>query len=337
MKPQTAIILINIGSPDSPHISSVRKYLKEFLTDKRVIEMPALFRYLLVYGIIAPFRSPKSAKKYREVWTDSGSPLMVHSQNLQQDLQDNIGDKSDVYLAMRYGNPGIKVILKEIEQKNYDKLVIVPLYPQYAASTTGTAIDKVMKSVSKWNRKPEIVKIGAFYNHTAYLSSLAEKVESYQPAIYDHILISFHGLPLKQVYKAHSGETCDDVDCANKINAENHKCYQAQCYHTARLLTEKLNLIEKQYTVAFQSRFSKNWLEPFTDNVLEQLAEQGKKKILVVCPSFIADCLETLHEIEIEYKEVFLQKGGEQLTMVPALNSDKYWVKALDDIINDSI
>lgn len=328
-----AILLINIGSPDSFKTKDVRRYLKEFLSDGRVISIPALFRYFLVYGIIAPFRAPKSAKKYEEIWSDDGSPLIYHSNNLKTKLQTKYGENADVYFAMRYGNPSIKNVLKEIQQKNYSQITICPVYPQNASSTTGSSVEEVMKHIHKWENIPQLKFVNEFWNHELYKDALSQKVESYIPEEYDHVVISFHGLPLSQVYKAHEGKTCNEVGCSHELVQENKFCYQATCYQTAKNLAQSLNLNEDQYTIGFQSRLSKNWLSPFTDDILEDLANKGKKKVMVVCPSFVSDCLETIHEISIEYQEDFIKNGGKKLFLVPALNSDENWIGSFFKIL----
>lgn len=334
MNVHKAILLINIGSPDTYRVKDVRTYLKQFLLDKRVINMPLIPRFLLVSGIIVPFRAPKSAAKYKEIWTENGSPLIVHSENLKHKLQNQFGETADVYMAMRYGNPSLEHVLAEIHAKNYTELVIVPMYPHNAASTTSSSVAEVNRIMAKWENYPNIKYINEFWNHPLYLEAMDIKVRKYNYTTYDHVVFSFHGLPLSQVHASHKCHVCDLKSCLAKPENENRFCYQAQCYKTVDLLVNKLGFSEDQYSVGFQSRLSKNWLEPFTDELLKTLSAQGKKRILVICPSFVADCLETIHEIEIEYAEEFIENGGEELVMVPALNDDIHWVENLKQIIS---
>ncbi|MDA3894392.1 MAG: ferrochelatase [Salinivirgaceae bacterium] len=326
-----AFLLINIGSPESYKVGAVRKYLRQFLSDKRVINVPAFFRHLLVNGIIVPFRAPKSAKKYKEIWTDLGSPLITNSVELRQKLSKLTSH--DVYLAMRYGNPSLKNILKEIKEKKYSELVVCPLFPHNASSTTSSAIEEVFRLIKNWENYPSIKVISEFWNHPLYAESLARKVQENNPADFDHIVISFHGLPLSQVYKAHKGKTCAEMRCTESHNVENRYCYQAVCYETALQLAQNLNLLPNTYSISFQSRLSNNWLQPFTDKVLIDLVHKGKKKIMVICPSFISDCLETIHEIGIEYEEIFKKNGGEKIFLVPSLNSYDYWADSFLKIL----
>lgn len=334
-KPSKAILLLNIGSPNSFKTSDVRSYLREFLMDKRVINIPWLIRFLLVNVIITTFRAPKSAKKYKEIWNVDGSPLMIHSYKLKEKLQNLYQDSADVYVAMRYGNPTIDKVLAEIKSRNYSQLIICPLFPQNASSTTSSAVEKCFSLINKWENIPQLKVISEFWNSEYYIQALIKQINEFKKDSIDHIIFSFHGLPLSQVHKAHKGKTCESLNCCIIHNHENKYCYQAVCYQSTKIVVSKLGLAESDYSIAFQSRMSKNWLSPFTDEVLENLAKQGKKNVLIVCPSFVADCLETIHEIEIEYAEQFKVAGGEKLTLVPALNSEDFWVKALMRILNE--
>ncbi len=328
-----ALLLLNIGSPESYKVKDVRKYLRQFLSDPRVINIPAFFRYLLVSGIIVPFRAPKSAAKYREIWTDKGSPLITYTKNLAGKLSDVLQSEFDVYFAMRYGNPSIENVLSEIEKQSCSELIVFPMYPQYADSTTGSSLDMVFKKIKKWDYVPETRVVNSFWDEPAYMRSMISKINTYDVKSYDHVVISFHGLPLSQVYEAHKSKTCEEEGCRKELNDENKNCYQATCYATARKIASELDLPESKFSIGFQSRLSKNWLSPFTDDILVNLAQNKSKRVLVICPSFVADCLETLHEIEIEYARLFKDNGGEELVMVQALNSDEYWAEALVEII----
>jgi ferrochelatase len=313
------ILLINVGTPEAPTKTAVRSYLKEFLNDPYVIEMPALFRKILVNGIIVPFRAGKSAKRYQKLWTNEGSPLLVHLNNLQVKLQKSVGQDYSVFAAMSYGQPKLKEVLKEIEAQELDKLIVLPLYPHYTTSTTLSAIESVKALTSHWKNTP-IQYITSFYQESAFIKAISERITSYNSEEYDHILFSYHSLPLKQV----------KASCKNKDQSQ---CYDKACYATTQLIASELNLEEANYSTAFQSRFSKRWLAPYTNDVLEELAQQGKKRVLVVTPSFVADCLETTVEIGEEYRDIFIEKGGSELQLVPCLNDADYWVEALKKII----
>lgn len=328
-----AVLLMNIGSPDSYKTKDVARYLRQFLNDGRVINIPAFFRFLLVYGIIVPFRASKSAKKYKEIWTEQGSPLIFHSVELQNKLQLLMNDDADVYVGMRYGNPDISDVLNEMQKKYYSEIVLLPMYPQNASSTTSSSVQRVFDVMKTWVNIPSLKIINEFWNHPLYAQALLHHVSTYNYNEYDHVIISFHGLPLSQVYQSHNCKTCTAQGCAYELNNNNKFCYRATCYQTALNLARDWELPKSNYTISFQSRLSKNWLSPFTDDILVDLAQQNKKKVLVVCLSFVADCLETLHEIEIEYAEMFKEKGGEELVLVPALNSNDFWVNAVRQMI----
>lgn len=331
---KVAVLLVNLGTPDSPSVKDVRKYLSEFLNDPRVIDIPWLIRKLLVNLIIVPFRAPKSAKIYQELWTNKGSPLLYHTQELTQKVQHEIGAQAQVYYAMRYGKPSMKSVLKQMHQQNFDKIIILPLYPQYASSTTGSIIEKAFEIIKKWWVIPEIEFVGQFYDHPMFIDTIIKNTKPFDLLSYDHIVFSYHGLPDRHVDKVYEdNQVCSDQNCEEGVKENNTFCYKATCYETTRLIAEKLNLSPEDYTVAFQSRLDKKWLTPFADRVVEQRAQQGDKKLLFFSPAFVADCLETTIEIGEEYKELFQEKGGEQLDLVPSLNSNELWVKTLKEII----
>ncbi len=334
---KTAVLLVNLGTPDSPKVKDVRRYLSEFLNDPRVMDLPWLARKILVNGIIVPFRAPKSAKVYRQLWDDSGSPLLYHTHDLSEKLQEKFGSKATVFYAMRYGNPSMKSVLENIRQQQFDKIVIVPLYPQYASSTSGSIIEKAMSIVKNWWVIPEIVFTGQFYFEEGFLNAVVDKAKSFDVAQYDHIIFSYHGLPNRQVEKNHlPGTSCQTEQCEQQITSSNRLCYRAACFDNSRLLAKKLNLSPEKYTVAFQSRLDTNWLEPFADRIIAERARKGDKKLLVFSPAFVADCLETIIEIGDEYQEIFQQHGGQQLDLVPGLNSSPQWVEFLHQFISQS-
>ena len=335
---KTCVLLINLGTPDSPSVKDVRKYLFEFLNDPRVIDINPIGRFFLVNFIIVPFRAPKSAKIYKELWTKDGSPIMIYGESVKEKLQKELGDKFDVELAMRYKNPGLNDVCARMEKRGYEKIIILPLFPQYASASTGSAIDKAMKLISKWWVIPEIKIISQFYDNEDYLNCVIEQSKKYNLDEYDHILFSYHGLPERQVDKVYSdGKPCKDHKCEEEINNDNGYCYKATCYATTRMLAEKLNLTKERYTVCFQSRLDKDWLEPFSDKVVEEWAKKGAKKLLVFSPAFVADCLETTVEIGIEYQKIFKDNGGEKVQLVESLNDLPMWIETLKKMVLKNI
>ena len=334
MNIKTAVLLVNLGTPDSPTVSDVRKYLFEFLNDPRVIDIPWLLRKILVNLIIVPFRAPKSTKIYKQLWTDKGSPLLIYGISVKEKLQNALGEEYDVELAMRYQNPSMDDVLEKLRKKQHQKIIIVPLFPQYASATTGSVIEKAMKIISKWWVIPEIKFIGQFYDDEGFINSFEARASQYKIEDYDHVLFSYHGLPVRQVDKVYvDGKKCDEHNCENEINENNKFCYKAACYATSRLLSSRLKIPKEKYTVCFQSRLDKNWLEPFSDKVIIEKAKEGAKKILVFSPAFVADCLETIVEIGIEYKNLFKEHGGEKIQLVESLNDHPMWIETLRKLI----
>jgi ferrochelatase len=341
---RTAVLLVNLGTPDSPSVKDVRKYLSEFLNDPRVIDIPSIARFLLVNLIIVPFRAPKSAKIYRELWIHNslpdgikGSPILYYGKSVREKLQNVLGNKYNVYLAMRYKNPSLDDVLAEIYKKNYEKIVVIPLFPQYASATTGSVIDKVMKIISKWWVIPEVIFISQFYDNEGYINSFLEHAKKYNLDEYDHVLFSYHGLPVRQVDKVYKdGTLCEEHNCETEINETNKYCYKATCYATTRLIVQKLNIPPEKYTICFQSRLDKKWLEPFADKIIIEQAKKGAKRLLVFSPSFVADCLETLVEIGIEYQKLFEEHGGEKVQLVESLNDHPMWIESLKSIVVNS-
>ena len=330
---KTAVLLVNVGTPDSPSVNHVRSYLFQFLNDRRVIDLPLIPQKLLVNGIIVPFRAPKSAKLYRELWTPDGSPLMILSRALQRKLQNALGEEFVVFLAMRYANPNLKDVLDTIRKKGFKKLVVAPLFPHYASSTTGTVAQRVMELTSKWYVIPEIRIIGQFYDHPKYIDAFCQRAREHDLTGYDHILFSYHGLPNSQVNKTHPEITAKSCTCQEEFPEHGKFCYKATCYETTRKIAAKLGLDKKQYSTAFQSRLTNNWLEPFSDEVIKSKARQGAKKILVLAPAFVTDCLETTHEIGVEYQELFEKEGGEKIQLVESLNDHPLWIELLSELV----
>ena len=334
MKSKTGVLLINLGTPDSPSVKDVRIYLREFLNDPRVVDIPAIARFFLVNFIIVPFRAPKSAKIYKELWTEDGSPILFYSRSVRKKLQQALGDSFEVELAMRYQNPGLDDVLEQMEKKNYKKIIVVPLFPQYASATTGSIIEKVMKIISKWFIIPEIKIISQFYDDEGFVDTIVEKAKKYNLNDYDHILFNYHGLPIRQVDLVYGdGTLCEEHNCENEINEENKFCYKATCYATTRLLAERLNISENRYSVCFQSRLDKKWIEPFSDKVVIEQVKKGAKKLLVFSPAFVSDCLETTIEIGKEYQQLFEEHGGEKIQLVESLNDHPMWIETLKNIV----
>ncbi|WP_430404537.1 ferrochelatase [Fluviicola sp.] len=336
MSKKIGVLLIQLGTPDSPKNSDVRRYLKEFLMDPRVIDIPFFSRLLLVRGIIVPFRTPKSAKIYKELW-DLGkgkSPLLTHTEEVKRLLQKRFdSDNVTVEMAMRYQNPSMESVLDRMHKANYDELIILPLFPQYASASTGSAVEKAMDIIRKWWVIPEIKIISQFYNHEGYIDSIVERSKEFDLASYDKIMFSYHGLPERQVDKVYDDGLCSDQPCESEVNDHNKFCYKATCYATTRLIAAKLGLSEEQYIVSFQSRLDKKWIEPFSDKIIEQWGKEGKKRILAFSPAFVADCLETLIEIGGEYQEIFEEHGGEKVQLVPSSNDHPRFIDCLEDLI----
>jgi len=333
MKSKTGVLLVNLGTPDSPSVSDVRSYLSQFLNDPRVIDIPWLLRKILVNLIIVPFRAPKSAKIYKKLWTENGSPLLYYSNKVKALLQIDLGDEYEVHLAMRYKNPSIPDVMETMRKKNYTKIVVLPMFPQYASASTGSALEEVMRVFNSWWVIPEIKLISQYYDHPTFIDALIARAKQYDLNAYDHILFSYHGLPERQVDKVYDEGLCSDHNCENEITEENKYCYKATCYATTRLLTERLNIPKEKHTVCFQSRLDKKWLEPFSDKVVEACAKKGMKKLLIFSPAFTADCLETIIEIGDEYQEIFHSNGGEKVQLVESLNDHPLWIKCLKELV----
>jgi len=332
---QTAVILVNLGTPDSPTLPDVRRYLFQFLNDRRVIDLPWVLQKALVNLIIVPFRAPKSTKLYEQLWSEKGSPLLYYSEQVAAEIQIRLGDPYRVFNAMRYGNPDLKVILKQIEKQIFKKIIILPLFPQYASATTGSVFELITRQISSWQTYPNIQMISSFQDHPAFIRAFATRGSNYDVASFDHVLFSFHGLPLRQINKLHPGQDCLSCACSKETIPQGKLCYKAACYETARLIAAEMGLSSNLYSVTFQSRLSKNWMSPFTDKVLIEKAKSGTKRILVFAPSFVADCLETKVEIEKEYSHLFRENGGEHLQMVESLNDNKEWIDGLEQMITE--
>lgn len=330
------MLLINLGTPNSASIVSVWKFLRQFLMDPRVIDIPFLIRLFLVNFIIIPLRLFNSTKEYKKLWSKfSVSPLLDFTQKLTLKLNSKFNTKADFYFAMRYQNPSIDSVLKEIYSKNYDELIILPLYPQYASASTGSTIEHCNKIINKWWNMPKIKIINHFYNHESYINCFVDNTRQSDYMSYDHILFSYHGLPERHVDRTYTDNSiCEENNCESGVSDKNKFCYKAMCYETSNLIASNLKLPDDKYSVCFQSRLDNKWLKPYTDKVMLKLIEEDCKKILVLSPSFVSDCLETSIEISERYKEVFIKQGGKEFKLVPSLNDNDIWVDAIIDIIN---
>ena len=326
------LLLINLGTPDEPTTPAVRRYLREFLGDPRVLDINAVGRAALLHLVILPRRPAKSAEAYRSIWdAERGSPLLYHSQDLAKGVAARLGDAWQVELAMRYGKPSIADGLTALEKAKVDRIVVLPLFPQYASSSTGTAVARVMElAQERWN-VPALDFVPAFFDDPGFLTAFEEVA---RPVLAettpDHVLFSFHGLPVRQIVKTDTtGAHCfASTSCCDTL--ANKHCYRAQSFFTARALAERLTLEAASYTVCFQSRLGRTpWIQPYTDVVLDELAKAGKKRLAVLCPAFVADCLETVEEIGMRARDQFKAAGGEELVLVPSLNATQPWVDAV--------
>ncbi|MEX5546838.1 ferrochelatase [Pseudomonas pergaminensis] len=329
-----ALLLVNLGSPKSTSVADVRSYLNQFLMDPYVIDLPWPVRRLLV-SLILIKRPEQSAHAYASIWWDEGSPLVVLSRRLQQQMTAQ-WTQGPVELAMRYGEPSIESVLTRLATQGIRKVTLAPLYPQFADSTVTTVIEEARRVVRDKKLDVQFSILQPFYDQPEYLDALAASARPYLEQDYDHLLLSFHGLPERHLTKLDpTGQHCfKDADCCKNASPEVLKtCYRAQCFSVARDFAERLGLPEDKWSVAFQSRLGRaKWIEPYTEARLEALAKQGVKKLLVMCPAFVADCIETLEEIGDRGLEQFREAGGEELVLVPCLNDDPQWAKALNTL-----
>ncbi|TJZ73513.1 ferrochelatase [Chitiniphilus eburneus] len=318
------VLLVNLGTPDAPTAAAVKPYLRQFLSDRRVVEIPALLWQPILRGIVLMVRPAKSARKYAAIWGKEGSPLRVWTEKQAKLVKGFLGERHGnqvlVAYAMRYGQPSIPAAMARLREQGCDRLLLVPLYPQYSASSTATACDTVFAELSRYRDQPAVRTIRDFHDHPGYIDALANRIRQHWmvEGRGEHLVMSFHGVP--------------------RFTVDKGDPYQRQCQETARLLAAALGLTEDRYTLAFQSRFGRTeWLKPYTSETLAKLGKQGVKAVDVVCPGFVADCLETLEEIALEGKQTFLQAGGGTLRYIPALNDDNRWVHALTSIVEQAL
>jgi len=330
------VLLINLGSPDSTSVPDVRKYLGEFLMDPRVLDAPWPIRWCVVNLAILPKRPVQSAEAYKEIWTKEGSPLVVTSRNVQRELQRRVGDNLVVELAMRYQSPSIESAITRLREQGVTDLLVFPLFPHYAMSSFETAVVRAQEVAAKL--APEIrLKIAEpYYNNPDYISALVASATDFLNSGYDHLLFSFHGLPERHLRKANPGYCLASPNCCETPAPAHRTCYRAQCFATARAFVEAAGIPADKFSVSFQSRLGRDpWLKPYTDFELPRLAENGVKKLLVICPAFVSDCLETLEEIAMRGRETFLEAGGTDFALIPCLNEHPRWLDALEKIVRE--
>ena len=337
---KTGILLINLGTPDAPTPEAVGRYLREFLMDPFVIDLPAPLRWFLVNILIVPKRKYQSAAAYQKVQIPGGSPLLVHTRALREKVAAELdGEDYVVEYAMRYGNPSIASALARLNAQNVSPIIVLPLYPQYAESSFETAIVETKKRAAELGYADRLRFLPPFYDRPAFIDAFAHNVSDHlarEPA--DHVLFSFHSLPEKHLTKLHPQHCLWTADCCDLITESNRNCYRAQCLFTASAIARQIGLQSEDYSISFQSRLGRaKWLGPNTEEMLKTLAAHGVKRLAVVCPSFVADCLETLEEIAIRGRLSFIAAGGDELELVPSLNSAPLWVKAVATWITTSI
>lgn len=333
-----AILLLNLGSPKSPSTKDVRTYLNEFLMDEKVIDIPYLLRLLLVKGIITRFRAPKSAALYKSIWTEKGSPLVVITKKLTDQVEDFTGIPT--YFSMRYATDSPKAVMNRIleEHPNIKEVVLLPLYPHYAMSSYETGVEYVVKTHEKEAYPFDLQIIPPYYNKGHYINALSEIIKPFTDKSYDHIVFSYHGIPERHVKKTDVTKShCLKVDNCCSIDSEAHKyCYRHQIIETTELIAKKLSLPKEKYSFAFQSRLGADaWLKPYTAKRLGEMPKEGIKNLLVVCPAFVSDCLETLEEMHEEGKEIFMDAGGDSFEVIPCLNNEMSWVKSIGQLIEE--
>lgn len=333
---KTGVLLINLGTPDSPKTSDVRKYLTQFLNDPRVIDISPVGRFILVNGIIVPFRASKSAKLYEKIWTKEGSPLLVNSNKMKNALQKELGNDFVVELGMRYQSPSLGSTLEKLRKAQVKKIIMIPLYPQYASSSTGSSVEEAIRLIRKWEVTPSVEVVSKFYDDPNFIEACVSVAKKYDLSKYEYFIFSYHGLPERHIMKgsAHYGNnTCQLGSCCDRITKNNQYCYRANCFETTRQLVKHLNIPEGKFETTFQSRLNDKWIKPYSDKVVEEKAKEGKKKVLVFSPAFVADCLETIYEIGTEYDEIFKEHGGEQIQLVESLNDSPKWIEALKKMV----
>ncbi len=334
-----AVLLLNLGTPSEPTAKGLRKFYSYFFADPYVFDMPAWGRWVLRNLIVKPFRAPRTAKQYAKIWLEGGSPLKVYTQRLQESLQEALRDEGITVLSgMAYSEPFIRDSMAKLEASGCREILVLPLFPQYSTATTASVFHAVEQAAQCWKSKPTLTWIPDLFSEEAFIAAwvklagkhLAEQ-GSEQPV--DHVIFSYHGLPEKNIRKADNWQQCQFGSCCDAITEKNRNCYRAQCMATTRSIVAALAWPDDYYSVAFQSRFGKDpWIQPYLDSHIKALAAKGIKRLAVLTPSFVSDCLETIHEIGIEYRHLFLEQGGQELKLIPNLNDQQFWFDAVAEI-----
>ncbi|MBM3839382.1 MAG: ferrochelatase [Verrucomicrobia bacterium] len=327
------VLLINLGSPDSPSVRDVRRYLREFLMDGRVLDAPYPVRFFVVNCCILPRRPRESAEAYHKIWGPNGSPLVDTSRKLRTLLQERVS--MPVELAMRYQNPSADAAIRNLRAQGVDELLLIPLFPHYAMSSYETAVERVRDAVRRFAPRMEMTVVPPYYDAPEYIEALAASAGAYLDQGYDHLLFSFHGLPERHLRKSDpTGCHCLRAqNCCAAPSPAHRTCYRAQCLKTVAAFTQRTGVTK--YSVAFQSRLGKEpWLQPYADQEIVRLARSGVKRLLVICPAFVADCLETIEEIGMRGRELFWEAGGEEFALIPCLNDHPVWLDALQRMVD---
>lgn len=333
-----AVLLLNVGSPDAPTPAALRRYLRTFLDDPRVVDLPAIVRKILVHLLIVPLRAPTSARKYREIWTDQGSPLIVYTEAQAAGLRTRLAGVP-VAFAMRNGSPSIPDVVARLLAEKVTEIVVIPLFPQYASASAGTAVNEFYRALGEYEYLPAVRVLAPFFDEPGYLNAVAARIRRrLAESRADYLLFSYHGLPVRQLTAAArtTGGDCRLAECCDKVRSGNHACYRAQCFSTSRALAARLPGIKT--TTAFQSRLKgAAWMQPYTLETAVALAREGVRRLAIACPSFVSDCLETVSEIGLELRADFMRAGGEELLLVPCLNDDEAWLDTLAMLARESL
>lgn len=330
-----AVLLVNLGSPDSPSVPDVRRYLREFLMDGRVLDAPYPIRFCIVNFAILPSRPKQSAHAYHSIWTPQGSPLVVTSRNVCTALQGRA--RLPIELAMRYQKPSIPDAVQRLTEQGIEELLVIPLFPHYAMSSFETAVERVRNVAAELAPRMRLKVQAPYFDHPDYISALAGSAEKFLAQPHDHLLFSFHGIPERHLRKSDpTGAHClASKDCCEKASPAHGTCYRAQCFRTVQAFVARTRLAPGKWSVAFQSRLGRDpWLTPYTDREIERLAASGVKRLLVVCPAFVSDCLETIEEIGMRGRETFLAAGGQEFSLIPCLNEHPLWIEALEKMVS---
>ena len=332
-----AVLLLNLGTPAQPTAKGLREFYRYFFADPFVFDMNPLGRWLLRNLIIMPFRAPRTAKKYASIWTDDGSPLKVYANKLQASLQlafNTAGEEVLVVNGMAYSEPFIGQAMAELERRGVTDILLLPLFPQYSTATTASVFHGVKTAATRWQQAPNLHFISDLFSEPAFIRAWSILIRRHLAELQvDHVVFSYHGLPEKNIVKADPGDYCSFGDCCQQITQKNRYCYRAQCIATTESLVTALGWEQDRYSIAFQSRFGRAaWIQPYLDEHIVELAKKGIKKLAIATPSFVSDCLETIHEIGIEYREEFLSAGGDEFQLIPNLNDDPAWFDAVYEI-----